>query len=644
MALFDRLRQLAPGLTASDPAQAVANWQATESHGKRRGPVPTSGDLDRVLALPRRQPLDVPMRGEPLSTTVAALVGLMGERLRRTRSTPCSCKAGECITELLPAQAWALYEAQILHGLIAPIGVGHGKTGLNFLLSMVLPNVKLAVLLIKPDERHKTRVHYERWAQHWRLPSIRMGEWGHIIPNRPILHVIAYSMFSRPESTKMLESLSPDLIIGDEAHLLSNIDAARTKRLFRFGASHPQTMFCFYSGTLLNRSVKPLAALCALGLKGGSPLPLDPDEADKWASAVDPAQGGGMLAPGALAAFVAPEDKHGELTQNAVRRGLHRRIVDTVGVCATREGAIDASINLRGRGVGLAIPREISRMLQDVRETWCRPDGEELIEALDVHRCLRELACGFYYRWKFPRGESIELIKRWLAVRKEWHRELRDKVKAGRQHLDSPHLCEQAAVRFYRDQEGASRKDEDLPRWSALVWPEWRDIRSQVQPVTEAVWVDDFLALDAVEWARDHRGVVWYEQRAFGERVARLGGLPLHCGGQNAERDILAEKGDRSIVASIKSHGTGRDGLQLVFATQLVANPPTGAMAWEQLLGRLHRIGQDADAVDCHVYRHTPEMSEAIDKAVKGARFVRDVMGTCQKLLAASADFEIDNA
>ena len=159
--------------------------------------------------------------------------------------------------------------------------------------------------------------------------------------------------------------------------------------------------------------------------------------------------------------------------------------------------------------------------------------------------------------------------------------------------------------------------------------------------MTEAVWVDDYLARDAAAWGRDNRGIIWYVHTTFGEKVAEISGLPIHRGGKDAEKRIKAERGDRSIIASIGSHGEGRDGLQYLFHQQLVANPPVsratgGAALWEQLLGRLHREGFKWDEVDTWMYRHTREMREAWDRAQELARYVTGTMGSYQKLLACT--------
>ena len=196
-------------------------------------------------------------------------------------------------------------------------------------------------------------------------------------------------------------------------------------------------------------------------------------------------------------------------------------------------------------------------------------------------------------------------------------------------------LLAKAAIRYYK------RYDGPLPVWQSLTWREWRDVRELVKPQSEAVWIDDYLAADAADWGKKNRGIVWYQHTAFGLKVAELSGLPLHRGGPGAGELIAAERGDRSIVASINAHGEGRDGLQFLFRQQLVANPPEsratgGAAKWEQLLGRLHREGQTADEIDTYMYRHTSEMREAWDRARELAGYVVGTIGTYQKLLTCS--------
>lgn len=593
--------------------------------GGSRSPVTTSEELERIIAIPRRPQADLDgVRG-------IALARLMTDRLRRHRADPCACAAlgRPCITELKPAQGWALYEAPIAGGLFGPIGVGHGKTILNILTASVMPDCKLAILLIPPGSREAVKAEYLRLREHFRVPSLIVNEAAWIVPGMPAVHVIPYSILSRPESTALLEKMRPDLIIADEGHRLRHRDTAGTGRLLRYFVAHPETRLCVWSGTFAKGSIKNFAHLAAFALGDRSPLPLDPQIVDEWAAAIDPSD---WPAPaGALKKLIAPDE--------SLYTAVHRRMVETCAVVATRESAIDASINIIERKPP-AMPATVGDQLTAFRRTWTRPDGEEITDALEAARVLRQLGCGFYLRWKYPRGEPEEKILEWFDRRQDYNRELREKLKNPKPHLDSPMLCFNAAARYYRKLAGEP-VDPDLPLWASETWPAWVEIKDEVYHETEPVWLDDWLARDAVAWANENRGIVWYLHDAFGRKVAQLGGFALHGGGADAERLILAETGKRSIVASIKSHGSQRDGLQRKFKTQLIPNPPSSGDDWEQLLGRLHRIGQEADEVEAVVYRHTSEMADAIDRAVLQAKFVKGIMGASQKLLIASCDFPL---
>lgn len=602
----------------AQPNFAPRDWQASAPDWTTKPPVRASPDLLRVVDLPRR-----PVTGDG-SAREKALVELMTKRMALPEGRPCRCAAlgRDCIRRLRPAQAWALYEIGVRAGLLGCIGVGHGKTALDLLTPLVMPDCKLAVLLVPPGLVDQLVAEYELLGQHFRVPSlvIQDGRGRHWqVEGAPVLHVLPYSRLSRSDSTVALELLQPDTVIADECDQLRNREAARTKRLLRLFESKPETRFCGWTGSMTDNSITDYAHLSALALRGGSPLPLEPDVVDDWARALDASD---WPAPaGALMALCAPGEH--------VRQGFHRRLVETEGVVSTSAPSLDGvEIEIAERPAP-SVPKMVQEALDALRATWMRPDGEELVEAMAVARSACELACGFYYRWIFPRGESVALILEWLEARKQWNKELRTKLRRSEAHLDSPELCAKAAARAWGQVENA---DPSLPLWKAETWVRWSKVKGQVRPETEAVRLDPYLAEDAVEWARQHRGIVWYQNRAFGEWVAEIGGLPLHTGGKDAGLKINAERGDRSIVASIDSHGRGRDLLQYKFADQLVAQPPVSGSRWEQLLGRLHRPGQKAEIVRAWFYRHTPELEDHVDEALARALYVDQTLGSAQKL------------
>jgi hypothetical protein len=479
--------------------------------------------------------------------------------------------------------------------------------------------VRNAVLFVPSSCRASFALEWEQESKRWHLPNLIDAQWK--VPGRPALRVISYSELSNAKATTLLGQVRPDLIIADEVHNLKARTAVRTKRFLAFFAEHP-AKFAGLSGTITSKSLKDYAHLSALALGESSPLPKHWPVLEEWCSAIDACDPGKLAAPMGKLELLCHA---GEDVQNGFRRRLH----DTHGVVGTVAGSVDCSLELHERKV--KVPPVVSNMLHDVRETWARPDGEELVEITEVAKVARELASGFYYKWRFPRNEPRDLIARWFGVRKAWHKELRSELQHHAEHLDSPLLLSQAAIRYSEGYKGP------LPVWPSQFWPEWKAIRDEVQHETETVWVDKFLVEDAAEWASKHTGIVWYHYGSVGKELAALTGLPLYGPGEDASEGIIRETGRRTVIASIRAHGYGKN-LQM-FNDQIVVNPPSDGGVWEQLLGRSHRQHQKADQVTCHVYRHTQEMRDALDKARERARYIKGTQGNDQKLLIASVDF-----
>lgn len=587
-----------------------------------------SRDLRRVLALPRRpRPDDAQM-----ALWAAYIKSELG-----TGVTSCQCETKfkrRCCANLLPVQAWALYEAATVGGLLGPIGVGHGKTLLDLLTPMVV-GAKTAVLLLPPNlKAQMLEVDWHFYGQHWKLPNLAGGRW--LVPGRPTLHVVAFSELSGSRATDLLDRIRPDVLVVDEAHSVRNRTAARTKRFRRYVEKHKPKVFA-WSGTLTSRSLKDYADLSNFALAEGSPTPLHWPTVEEWAGHLDPSE------------FRSPPGRLVQFGSDA-RVGFAQRVVDTAGVVSSGDSAsCQASLIISERKV--EAPEVVKRHLADLEATWTRPDGEELIDAMSIGRCARELSCGFYYRWRWPRKEPVEVIERWLKARKEWHKELREKLKLSRPHMDSPLLCAKAAIRWYkgythveRDAEGneVGRREipprsvaGPLPVWPSLCWPEWEEVRDSAKPETEAVWLDDFLVEDCLAWLAEGPGLLWYEFDGLAQRIRQLGRERscrfVHAGpGHDGNQQVLSLSGSESVIASIRAHGTGKNLQQ--FARNLVANPPSSGSEWEQLIGRTHRQGQKADEVSIEVYRHTEPMMRAVEKARDLSEYIEESFGATQKL------------
>lgn len=628
------------GNLVAAPGFAPAEWQTklADDIYSKKPPVEDSEDLRRIIALPRRPMVEARTeRGD-------ALIELITKRYSNGRAAGDGCRCAQlapsrehpCITSLKLAQAWALYEIGIRSGLLGPIGVGHGKTILDLMTPLALRDCATVVLLVPPGLVDQLIAEYELVGEHFKMPSlvIHGRDWTNVVKGAPVLHVFPYSRLSRPEATSFFETLQPDAVIADEVHRLRHADTATTSRVLRYFAGHPATRFCGWSGSITDASIKDYAHLARLALRDGSPLPLDPEVVEDWSRAIDP---GVVPAPaGALLRLCEPEEH--------VHSGFQRRLLETPGVVSTSEPAVDCELAIEERDAP-PLPPAIRVALRDLRGAWVRPDGEELVEPIEVLRCALQLAGGFYYRWRFPlidgEAQRVETIEEWLAARKAWRREVRDRLKQRDEHLDSPDLCSNAAQRAWSLPEhecpaGLSplwyRKSDGLPMWRAHTYPRWLRAMGTIRYETEAVRLDDFLARDAAAWATQNRGVVWYSQRAFGAWVAEISGLPMFGGGKKNIARLAKERGRTSIICSIKSHGTGRDGLQRLFDDQLIANPPSSGTEWEQLLGRLHRIGQRSPRVDARFYRHTAELRKHVDKALARALYVIGTIGSAQKL------------
>lgn len=591
-----------------------------------RGSVEWSPDLARVVALPRRPKPDLKAIAEELTA-----------RLKKPHGR-------QTLREI---QAWGLWEAPQVNGLIAQIAVGGGKSLMGLLMPMVMPSCKRAVLFVPPDLRAQLQKDIVDYGEHWVLPNIAGGD--NFVVGRPVLHIVAYSELSQPKSSDLLtKQLKPDLIIADEVHSLKGRGTARVRRFLRFAAdASDEVRFCGWSGTLTSRSLLDYAHLAAVALDNSSPLPLHAPTVEEWASALDPDDlRGGYFDAGKLkTSFCNPGE--------SVREGFRRRLTDTRGFVATAENQLGVSLNFFQRKPP-PVPDKVQEHLRKLRKSpteggWVRPDGEELVDALRVAACARELAMGCFYRWRFPKGEPEDLIMRWFNARQAWNKEIRTRLHHSMEHLDSPMLCANAARRFYasgcvgcdREAKAPHKKDckekETHPLWGALHWPTWSQLEDSVYHETEVVWVDDYLLKDAAAWLKEKPGIAWTEHVEFGEKLAKLAGVPYYGGGDDASANIIHEDGKRSIVASTKAHHKGKN-LQ-VFNRNLVVAPPGDGATLEQLIGRTHREGQKADEVEVYFYTHTPELNDALDKAIERAKYIAETTGSAQKLVYGTWSF-----
>jgi hypothetical protein len=602
-----RVRELLAIRSAVPAAVSVASTVAPRAASPRwdvpvwvrRAPaVGKSSDLDRVAALPRRPAFDE-------SHDYSALVEELTAAFRRPNGT----------MTLLPAQAFSLSEARSVGGLVGLLAVGSGKTLLSLLLPVAF-GAKRTVLLLPPQLKAQlVQTSFPELSKHWRIPNV-VGGVTAFGDTDAVIYPVAYSELSSLKRAGVLEALQPDCIVADEAHNLRRTESARTDRFLRYviraAKAGSLKHLALLSGTLAQRSIEDLRFICyALGKY--APIPWDVGTLKSWAAALDPVDE--PAESGALDVFCDPGE--------SVRTGFQRRLVETPGVVATRASAIATRHVFTERA--WATPPAVTEALANMRRTWVTPWGEAFDTAIEFSRYARQMATGLLYRRVWPRGEPETVRKEWLEARAEWNSEVRDVLSRPRRDgMDSPQALELAA------------KDG---RWRSRTWARWEAVRELAKPENEPYWVDDGLVKDAIAWGREHRGLIWYSYEALGERIAREGGFPWVAGGDEGDEALRKLDGSQSVVISRPSRETGTDGLQRLYSEQLVTTPSSAGARWEQLLGRLHRLGQSAPVVTTWVYRHTPELRSAFEAALEEAKFAQEVSGNEQKLSLSEYSF-----
>jgi hypothetical protein len=576
--------------------------------------VQKSADLVRVLGLPRRI-LDL------------EAVEDVTEAFRKEGGT----------MNLRGVQSAALLEAEECGGLVGAIGVGWGKTLILLLMAEAL-KAERAVLLVPPDlKRQLLERDVPFYRQHFDLPFDR------------IAGILSYAELSVPVRVKgvprwwqwachvacalegPLARLRPDAIIADEAHRLRRRESARTRTFLQWMNEHPETKFVALSGSLTQGSIRDCWTLAVLALRKNAPLPLQFNQMSDWANALDPPREGiPPMNPGALWLLCDPPGSvpasPGDLASRSlaggsdavsvVREGFRRRLAETPGWVATRAQAFDGSLYVRRRRP--KVPPGLLVEIEKLRATW-EIGGEEISEAMRLAQVVRRLACGFYHKFSWPGGVADQ---EYLDARRDWRREVRDFLK----HRNVPGMLTELNL----------ANAAASGRWESATWDAWNAVRKRWPsegPPKVAVWVDDYLVRDALAWARKaEEGLIWFQDVPLGEEVAKRGGFPFY--GEGTDAGTTNPKDDPILVVSTGAQSEGKN-LQ-AWSRNLVLRPSASAKTWEQVIGRTHRPGQEADEVWFDVEMPTEESDAALATAIVKARHAKETQGQEQKLLIAT--------
>ena len=473
--------------------------------------------------------------------------------------------------ELRPHQALALYETYVCRGGYFPMRVGSGKTLVTLLLTRILQAQK-SVLLLPAALTSKTVRDFLRYLEHWDV----------ILPE-----LVSYTGLADPATCDALEVFMPDLIIADEAQNLRNPRAKCTRVVERYMERNPKTVFVGLSATLLGSSMldTPHIARWALGTR--SPIPNE-STCNRWREALDPKTPvGRRLHYGELERFGTP-----------VPDAYRRWIEESPGVVAVSTRGCDAAIEI-GRWRS---PQPCKELIDEVELTGCRPDGE-LLSPAEVASCVSQLALGFWYRWN-----PLPPLH-WLAARREWTTFVRHILESGYElGIDSEH---------------------DVKRAYPDAWRAWSEVKKTFEPNVETVWVSDEVVRAAEEWTQGRAAVIYNKFRAVMERAR----LPYHGDQGLDSRGRHIEEASGPVWASIRSCGVGVN-LQH-YNRALLVSPMASAELYEQLIGRFHREGQDADLIDLEIIKGCGYHDNVVRRVRNEAQAVHD-SGREQKLVIAT--------
>lgn len=632
--------------------------------------VPHTSELDRVLALPRRN----------WQEGIDGFAVLLTNQLRTQRA--CATCGGQrehakgCDRTRIPLslrgpQAALLFDAYQCQGALGPIGVGEGKTLAHLLVARVLGSMR-PLLVLPGGLIGKTRREWLELAVYWQIPN-----W---------LKLISYEVLGRVQGKQEIERFQPDLINCDEVHKLKNQKAAVTRRVVTYVEHHryhdkpnkkcrlceeripPRALvsagarnrlrFVGLSGTIMSKSLRDFAHITHMCIPENSPLPNSWHELESWRLALDESvTEGSRIHPGALLSFCANDDWRPHPGTDvpadpttAARRGFSRRMRETQGVVATSESSIGTSIQIFARE---ATPSPaIEEAFKLLRTAWQLPDGYQCVDGVEVYRHALELALGFYGVWD-PRPPQD-----WLEARSYWGTFVRSTIKQGR--YDSEQDVALNAHRFRTtvndviQWRNPDRKPE-LP-WThpdpvigaRHIHEHWQTVKNAPQPGTgkpfeirmRAVWICDSALREAAAWLDAHpRGIVWTPSIPFGRALQQFSGRDYFGAGGVDSKGRAIETVTGPVIASFDANKTGRN-LQFNWSDNLLMGELGDGLEAEQWLARTHRQGQSEDTVTAELWLGCLEHAAAFAVARSRARAIEDTSSHGrQKLNFADIEF-----
>jgi len=338
------------------------------------------------------------------------------------------------------AQARAMRDWAENGGLLAPIGVGFGKTMITQWIAQHDYTEGLAqrVLLLVPSQVYdQTMRHAMAFARTHMVFTMPVWGYGGQTPKtrramthrmRPGLYVMPHSLLSTEDTEATLSKLDPQTVIVDECHRLSNLSAARAQRFRRF-MRQGNRRAAFLSGTITKKSVKDYAPLLGYALGVGSPLPASPRMASDWAQVLDSDASPGVVSTGPLAPLRAWARDHFPSHRRLVtedlagtRRAFQLRLNATPGVVSTGDAQIGTSLLFRNVPCETPPNEELAAIIKTLETDMITPNGDEIEYPIHLYKWRFELyTTGGYNELIWPTPQKV--VKAWSLAFSDHHDE-----------------------------------------------------------------------------------------------------------------------------------------------------------------------------------------------------------------------------
>ena len=448
---------------------------------------------------------------------------------------------------------------------------------------------------------------------------------------RPGAYVLPYSCLSTEDTIEVLRCIDASLVIADEAQNLRG-KSAKAKRWWSFVRKHSPAGVAM-SGTLTGKSLMEYHSLIRWCLQGNSPVPSTKVDAVKWANMID---SGAEEPSDEELAEIAPLLRWANTTHDTkgIREAFKTRLLTAPGFHTSGDKELGVSLEISNKPAPGATPAYLE-MVKKVQERWQHPSGDVISYGIELHSCLRELSAGFYYERYWDEDHPLvgQAKERW-ELGQEYYKELRDffgQTIYPREGLDTP-----MAVGKYHSDHGRIQSAPDLYD----LWSEWRALDRPDLPdrLSRPVRVDDYKIKAAVRWARALKGggILWVIHKAVGVwLMEELRKAKVPCRKKGSGDEWLRGDGSNAYVcvASIDAHGTGKN-LQ-DFEHQYIVQWPRSATQCEQLIGRTHRTGQQADRLVINTNLTSDWDHEQMSCTIQDTVYVAETMGGRRKLLIA---------